>query len=610
MAKKSYTLLEYIVALENRINELKKYLENYDGVELDSINNQINELKQQIEQLKNNSSGNSSINKFTGKVANFLGDSQTDSAGNYKTKPYYEWLKDILGLSKVNVYGVSGTTIMPVSGKTKSFCDRYVNMDSNADLIVVWGGVNDHHYQQVLGTIDDTTTSSFYGSLDVLCRGLIEKYPSADIMFITPCIRSGSDSLTNPYGKLKDYAKAIVEVCEKYNIYVYDAYKKGGMPINTTQGRSLYTVDGLHLNDTGHEKLGKSLSTFLLYSEVGGCFNTNEVVSVESITLNKTTLNLAVGVTETLSYTILPDEATNKNVQWSSSNTNVATVNNGLVTTIKDGQVTITVTTVDGNKKSECLLTVGTGISSNPVTGINIDKTEMTISVGDETTIIANVIPSYADNKTIIWSNGGSDVASVNNGVVTGLKAGSCVITATTQDGGYSKSCNVTVEETIVVPQPSFVGKTVTFTGAGSYPSGVTNITLLINNSETLSYVNGDSLVANIKYSNATKTLSTSNNGMQGFQDATGELNNGSYKTPAITTYIKNTTVTDNTISVSSTMGSPDTTYGYIKVPIPVVVSEYPVSFRIDECTLQIAGNYVDIVNIGGFYAEEGFTIE
>lgn len=583
--------------------------DDYNPATKKYVDDKINTIASKInEHIQNHPSGNVLGNRFTGKIANFLGDSQTDSAGNYKTKPYYEWLKDILGLSKVNVYGVSGTTIMPVSGQTKSFCDRYVNMDSNADLIVVWGGVNDHHYQQVLGTIDDTTTSSFYGSLDVLCKGLIEKYPTSDIVFITPCIRSGSDDLPNQYGKLKDYAKAIVEVCEKYNIYVYDAFKKAGMPINTTQGRTIYTVDGLHLNDVGHEKLGKSLSAFSLYSEVGGIIKTSEVVSVESITLNKTTLNLAVGGTETLSYSILPDEATNKNVQWSSSNTSIATVDNGIVTGVRDGQVTITVTTVDGNKKSECSLTVGTGISSNPVTGITIDKTEMSITVGEESTIIANVIPSDADNKTILWSNNGSDVANVNNGVVTGLKPGSCVITATTQEGNFSKTCNVTVEELNEITPPSVVGKTVTFTGAGSYPSDVTNITLLIRNNDTLSFNNGDTLTANIKYSNATKTILTSTTGMQCFQDNTGLLNNGSYKTPAVSNYLKNTTVTDNTISGTALMGNHDKTYDYIKIPIPIKVNEYPVSFRVDECTLKIGSKYVEIVDVGGFYAEEGFS--
>jgi len=80
--------------------------------------------------------------------------------------------------------------------------------------------------------------------------------------------------------------------------------------------------------------------------------------SVTGVTLDKTTLNLVVNSTETLTATVIPDNASNKNVKWQSDNSSVATVNNGIVTAKTVGKATITVTTEDGNKTASCIVTV------------------------------------------------------------------------------------------------------------------------------------------------------------------------------------------------------------------------------------------------------------
>ncbi|MUP32870.1 Ig-like domain-containing protein [Enterococcus faecium] len=87
--------------------------------------------------------------------------------------------------------------------------------------------------------------------------------------------------------------------------------------------------------------------------------SSGEVISPESVALNKTTLSLVVGSTETLVATILPANATNKNVTWSSSDSTIATVDTkGKVVAVKAGTTEITVNTVDGNKSAKCTLTV------------------------------------------------------------------------------------------------------------------------------------------------------------------------------------------------------------------------------------------------------------
>ena len=85
----------------------------------------------------------------------------------------------------------------------------------------------------------------------------------------------------------------------------------------------------------------------------------SSTVSVTSVTLNKTELDLIVEAHEQLTATVLPNDATNKNVSWSSDNTAVATVSdNGLVTAVGEGKATITVTTEDGNKTATCTISV------------------------------------------------------------------------------------------------------------------------------------------------------------------------------------------------------------------------------------------------------------
>lgn len=107
------------------------------------------------------------------------------------------------------------------------------------------------------------------------------------------------------------------------------------------------------------------------------CTVTVEAVSVNGVSLNKSTLSLEEGKSETLTATVLPANATNKNVSWSSSNTTVATVNaNGAVTAVKAGTATITVTTEDGSKTATCAVTVKE-VSPVPQTDLDIHYPEV-----------------------------------------------------------------------------------------------------------------------------------------------------------------------------------------------------------------------------------------
>ena len=170
-----------------------------------------------------------------------------------------------------------------------------------------------------------------------------------------------------------------------------------------------------------------------------------KVYPVESVSLDKTSYEMTEGDEFTLTATVKPDNATNKNVTWSSSNTSVATVNNGKVTALKAGTATITVKTEDGGKTATCEVTVNAKVY--PVESVSLDKAWCEMTEGDEFTLIATVNPENATNKNVSWSSSNTAVATVDNGKVKALKAGTTTITVKTEDGNKTATCEITVRE-------------------------------------------------------------------------------------------------------------------------------------------------------------------
>lgn len=156
-----------------------------------------------------------------------------------------------------------------------------------------------------------------------------------------------------------------------------------------------------------------------------------------TLTPDKTTLN--VGEKQTLTATVLPADATNKNVTWVSSDTSVATVENGVVTAVGKGTATITVTTADGGYTATCEVTV-----KLPVSAVTLNETSTALVVGNTKQLTATVAPANADDSTVTWKSGNTNVATVDqNGKVTAVGVGTTTITATA--GGKSATCTVTV---------------------------------------------------------------------------------------------------------------------------------------------------------------------
>lgn len=197
-------------------------------------------------------------------------------------------------------------------------------------------------------------------------------------------------------------------------------------------------------------------ATITVTTEDGGKTATCKVtvsdkeIKVTGVKLNKSETSLLVGGNETLTATVLPEDATNQNVTWKSDKPEIATVDaNGKVTAVKVGEATITVTTEDGGKTATCKVTVSE--TSVAVTGVTLNKAETSIFVGGSETLTATVAPADATNQKVTWKSDKPEIATVDaNGKVTGVKAGEATITVTTEDGGKTATCKVTVKPNLV----------------------------------------------------------------------------------------------------------------------------------------------------------------
>lgn len=169
-------------------------------------------------------------------------------------------------------------------------------------------------------------------------------------------------------------------------------------------------------------------------------------VAVSGVALNKKVATINVGKTVTVKATVTPANAANKTLSWTSSNTKIATVSNGVVKGVKAGRVVITAKTTDGsNISATCTVTV-----KQPVTSISLSK-KATMYTGKKLTLKAKVNPANASNKALTWKSSNTKIAKVaSNGVVTGVKAGTVKITATAKDGSRkSATCTVTVRQSV-----------------------------------------------------------------------------------------------------------------------------------------------------------------
>ena len=205
----------------------------------------------------------------------FLGDSITEGYGPQDiNNVYWKRLERGCGCTSVG-FGISGTRIArqqkPSANPREDmyFRSRVASMDEDADIVVVFGGTNDYgHGDAAIGSFDDRTDDTFYGALHNLYLDLMDKYPKAQLVVMTPLHRLNENKAYNDFGVrcvgcLEDYVEIIREVAGYYGIPVLDLHRVSGMQPAVQTLRETYMPDGLHPNDAGHELLYSRLKGFL-----------------------------------------------------------------------------------------------------------------------------------------------------------------------------------------------------------------------------------------------------------------------------------------------------------------------------------------------------------
>ena len=165
------------------------------------------------------------------------------------------------------------------------------------------------------------------------------------------------------------------------------------------------------------------------------------VVEVAEIVLNHSSATLMVGDALALQPTIMPSYATDPTVTWSTSDASVAIVVRGVVTAVAPG--TAIITAKAGDKEATCAVTVEKRYVE--VMGLVLSHSTASVVAGDQLTLVATVTPDDANDKTVTWESSDVSIATVEDGVVTGVVPGTATITA--KAGNRQATCIVTVKK-------------------------------------------------------------------------------------------------------------------------------------------------------------------
>jgi len=212
--------------------------------------------------------------ELTGKKINFLGDSITEGfCATTPERSFVEVIKRLYNLAEVRNYGIAGTRIARQRTPSEAarfdldFCGRFDTMDKDAQVIVVFGGTNDHgHGDAPMGSSTDRTPETFRGACHYLFSRLPKRFPDAKILILTPLHRLDEN---NPKGAegwlLKDYVQVIRDTAAVYGLPVLDLFETSAIRAHIPEIAAKLTTDGLHPNDEGHEILAREIGEYLIH---------------------------------------------------------------------------------------------------------------------------------------------------------------------------------------------------------------------------------------------------------------------------------------------------------------------------------------------------------
>lgn len=521
--------------------------------EIPQLKNTVEKHTEIIKTLQDNSSDSIINSEWSGKIASFLGDSITYGANTAKI--YHQYLKELVGFSVCNNYGVDGSSI---TNHSNGICTRYNSVASNSDIIFIFGGTNDFYYNKPLGewyTLSGTTRtlnnnmSTFRGALAVICDGLITKFPTKQIVLMTPIHRftfgsQQTDLQANANGLyLDDYVECVKEAGKIFGIPVIDLNGESGLyPMNTENANAYFhTSDKLHPNADGHLKMARTIQGKLRTILP---LDVNYIPNVYGdIVLSKTSITMDEGTSNT--FTVKLDKApTNSQVvALSVNNTDVTLSTN-----------TLTFTSDNYNQAQE----------------VRVNVTEDSDKLNDNCTITLS--SSGVANKTV--------VLTIND---------------------------ITVDDTPPSDDGNLTGKSYKFTFNGSQ-GGYNHLVFVIPKDEDC--VSGATLNMKFDINNVVNFPASCNVTMiQVFNSSTPEVNNGVGTQGGSNLVNQATTFSNGSASINFNFTLRNPNNNYLKIPYGLKPNGSPASVDISNIAVTVNGKPKPIVTVGAFFASENCVV-
>ena len=324
------------------------------------------------------------------------GGTVTATGGEMAYSSYGIWARCSSGeqasvtISDGAVVTATGRTATAIVGTSCGiFADNNGTVTITDSTVNATGGTAQNSYGVYAGTNVTVTNSTVNATGGTATSGnSCGVYAETEVTITNSTVKADSEGATGiataDSSEFPEYKDSVV--FDKGTGTVYgDATLPGDLTIeddetlNIPEGSSLTVPEGVTLTNKGNVTTNGTIDN---YGTVTGIPGVNQKVT--GVSLNKTSTTLYVGGSETLTATVAPEGATNKNVTWSTSDASIATVTDGVVTAVSAGTATITVTTVDGGKTDTCTVTVREEAPDRPVNLPDTHSIDLIVSDGGE----------------------------------------------------------------------------------------------------------------------------------------------------------------------------------------------------------------------------------